>query len=213
MTIHEELIRLMASCKDDAEYMNSNISRTEGDPRGTCFWYMYNRIKITEEIISVYDKRWSPEIISRLDDSSISEIHDRIVTVTRGMFVDIVSAIEKGTKDCLKMYPTSGIKESTLKKGNHLYLRNIMLSSCEIGVITKDELDRWDEILLIRNLAVHENSVSDRTMVLSISDIEISMRAGRMMKGPLDTYVVLTEVALSLFNDWLRSVHDRFNRP
>lgn len=213
MTIHEELIRLMASCKDDAEYMNSNISRTEGDPRGTCFWYMYNRIKITEEIISVYDKRWSPDIISRLDDSSISEIHDRIVTVTRGMFVDIVSAIEKGTKDCLKMYPTSGIKESTLKKGNHLYLRNIMLSSCEIGVITKDELDRWDEMLLIRNLAVHENSVSDRTMVLSISDIEISMRAGRMMKGPLDTYVVLTEVALSLFNDWLRSVHDRFNRP
>lgn len=213
MTIHEELIRLMASCKDDAEYMNSNVSRTEGDPRGTCFWYMYNRIKITEEIISVYDKRWNPDILSRLDESSISEIHDRIVTVTRDMFVDIVSAIEKGTKDCLKMYPSSGIKESALDKGNRLYLRNIMLSSSESGVITKDDLGRWDDLLLIRNLAVHENSVSDRTMRMNISDIEIIMRAGRMMKGPLDTYVVLTDTIVGMFYDWLRSMHVRFNRP
>ena len=64
MTIHDELIDLMSSCRDDAEYMNSNVSRTEGDPRGTCFWYMYNRIKITEEIISVYDNRWNPDILS-----------------------------------------------------------------------------------------------------------------------------------------------------
>ncbi len=213
MTIHDELIDLMSSCRDDAEYMNSNVSRTEGDPRGTCFWYMYNRIKITEEIISVYDKRWNPDILCKLDESSISEIHDRIVTVTRDMFVDIVSAIEKGTKDCLKMYPSSGIKESTLKKANRLYLRNIMLSSCEAGVITENDLGRWDDVLLIRNLAVHENSVSDRTTRLAISDIEIIMRAGRMMKGPLDTYIVLTESALKLFYDWLISMHERFNRP
>lgn len=213
MTIHEELIGLMASCKADAEYMNSNVSRTEGDPRGTCFWYMYNRIKITEEIISVYEKRWNPDILSRLDDSGISEIHDRIVTVTRDMFVDIVSAIEKGTKDCLKMYPSSGIKESALGKGNRLYLRNIMLSSSEAGVISSDDLKGWDDLLLIRNLAVHENSVSDRTMRLNISDIEIMMRAGRMMKGPLDTYVVLTGTITGMFGDWLRSMHDRFNRP
>ncbi len=212
MGIRSGLGDLMTKCREHAEYLNGSISKTEGDPRGTCFWSMYNRVKITEEIISVYDRRWSPDIISKLDESGVSEIYDRIVTVTRDMYVDIVSAVEKAVKDCLKMYPSSKVKENALDKNNRLYLRNILMSSCEAGVIDKNTMKTWDDLLMIRNLAVHENSVSDRTMILKFGDAEINMRAGRMMKGPLGTYVILTDLVTDMFFDWLTAMHGMFSQ-
>jgi len=63
---------------------------------------------------------------------------------------------------------------------------------------------------VMRNLAAHNNSISDRSKKYTIGNIVISMRPNRMMKGPLDTFVVLTDRIVTLFYSWLKILDDKF---
>ena len=98
-----------------------------------------------------------------------------------------------------------------MKRTSHLYMRNILLSALEMGYIEKSIFDEWDLLLIIRNLAAHNNSIADRQGKFRISDIEISMRPGRMMKGPLNTYIVLSERMIAMFFEWLSMLKKNFS--
>ena len=145
-----------------------------------------------------------------MDEDTEAELVERVMVVTRDLFVDVVSAIEKAEKDSVGIYKDSGLKEDALRKTSHLYLRNIMDSAVRKKVIDKKTFDEWDDILVIRNLAAHNNSISDRNKKYTVGGIAISMRAGRMMKGPLNTFLVLTGRIIELFYDWLRCVDSKY---
>jgi hypothetical protein len=137
---------------------------------------------------------------------------ERMMTVTKNMFTDIVSSIEKAVKDCVYAYPQSGLKERSLEGGrNYLYLRNIVNDSADLGYITMDSYHEWDTILMMRNLVTHNNSASDRRGVFDACGIHIVMRPNRMMKGPSDTFVRLSMRMVELFHEWLMSIHGRFS--
>jgi len=190
-----------------AEFVTENISDRENDVRSMCFWNIHNRIRITEEILSFYTRSWSASGIDLNDEEVGSEMVERIITVTKNLFVDVVSMIEKTSKEAVDLYPNTGIRKRALDNRNFLYLRNIIQATCELGLISKKEFGEWDDILVMRNLAAHNNSVSDRSKKFEISGITVSMRPGRMMKGPLNTFIVLSERIMGLFYDWLRKVH------
>lgn len=210
MTAAKDLGLLSDACRQYAESVSRDIADRENDPRSMCFWNIHNRMRVSEEIMTFYERLWGSDDFPEVDDDTVGELAERVMVVTRDLFVDVVSAIEKAVKDCVKIYDSSGLKEDALRKTSHLYLRNIMESSVRKKVLDKATFTEWDDILVMRNLAAHNNSISDRNKKYEIGGITISMRAGRMMKGPLNTFIVLTGRIIELFYDWLKRVDSAF---
>ena len=207
MTAAKDLHLLSDACRQYAESVMRDIADRDNDARSMCFWNIHNRMRISEEIMANYEKLWSSEGFPEVDEDTEAELVERVMVVTKDLFVDVVSAIEKAVKDCVGIYRGSGLKEDALKMSSHLYLRNIMLCAQKKGLIDRRIFDEWDDILVIRNLVAHNNSVSDRNKRYAIGGIAISMRAGRMMKGPLNTFIVLTQTIIELFYSWLNLMH------
>ncbi len=194
MPIVKEIILLSSICRQYAETVDRDIAKTETDPRKGVFWNLSNRVKITEEILTFYEKVCGSDALE-----SEAENSERVLIVTKDMFSDAVSIIEKSMKDMIRLYPKFGLKEATLEKGSHLYLRNVLESAKNVGLMTETEFSEWETILMVRNLAQHNNCIADRNGTVDIANISISMRAGRMMKGPINTFVKLTECAVSKY--------------
>lgn len=207
ISVSEDLDRFLAKVKSYAEYVDNEIADRENDFRSMCFWNIYNRAVMTKEIVTFYTRTWE-KIDVPIDLGP--EITERIVTVTKDLFVDTVSSIEKASKDCVNAYKLSGLRDRSMIGKSYLYLRNIISSSVELGYTTEDDGKEWDNILLMRNLVTHNNSVADRSMVFEVNGLRISMRPNRMMKGPSNTFVVLTDRVTDLFNEWLTTVDGVF---
>ena len=207
ISVSEDLDRFLAKVKGYAEYVDNEIADRENDFRSMCFWNIYNRAVMTKEIVTFYTRTWE-KIDVPIDLGP--EITERIATVTKDLFVDTVSSIEKASKDCVNAYKLSGLRDRSMIGKSYLYLRNIISSSVELGYTTEDDGKEWDNILLMRNLVTHNNSVADRSMVFEVNGLRISMRPNRMMKGPSNTFVVLTDRVTDLFNEWLTTVDGVF---
>lgn len=204
----EELNVFLTKAKVYAEKIDSEIADRENDFRSMCFWNVYNRAVLTKEVVTFYNTTWkSMDIPVDLGP----EFTERIVTVTRDMFVDTVSSIEKAAKDSVKAYKRSMLREKSMEGRNYLYLRNIIAASVEMSYISKEDFQEWEDILVMRNLVTHNNSVADRSKVFEINGLKLSMRPNRMMKGPPVTFVKLTSRVLDLFFEWLMTIDEAFS--
>ena len=201
--VTKDLDDFLVKVKGYAEFVDNEIADRENDFRSMCFWNIYNRAVMTKEIVTFYTKAWENMDVP-IDLGP--EITERIVTVTRDMFVDTVSSIEKASKDCVNAYKLSGLKERSMVGKSYLYLRTIISSSVDMGYTTESQGQEWDDILLMRNLVTHNNSVADRSKVFEVEGLKISMRPNRMMKGPSNTFVVLTDRVTELFKEWLTTI-------
>ena len=205
--VTKDLDDFLVKVKGYAEFVDNEIADRENDFRSMCFWNIYNRAVMTKEIVTFYTKAWENMDVP-IDLGP--EITERIVTVTRDMFVDTVSSIEKASKDCVNAYKLSGLKERSMVGKSYLYLRTIISSSVDMGYTTESQGQEWDDILLMRNLVTHSNSVADRSKVFEVEGLKISMRPNRMMKGPSNTFVVLTDRVTELFKEWLTTIDGVF---
>ena len=147
-----------------------------------------------------------------LEDTDQSQEMERVMIVTRGLFTDTMSSIEKAAKDCIPAYWMNDIKEMALKENSYLYLRYIIYASAKKGLVTPEQLKEWEAVLLMRNLVMHNNSESDRSGVFEIRDMKFSMRPNRMMKGSTTTFVKLSEIAVELFYEWLKKIDEVYKR-
>ncbi len=209
MAILEDISKLLEESGIYAEGVTKDLCTKPNDFRSMCFWNIHNRIKITEEILGFYNSSWSLNRVE-VSEEKEGEMLERIVTITRDMFVDVVSSIEKSSKDAVEFYSKSNLKEAALENRNYLYLRNIIEASWHNSLISENTFNEWEGILVMRNLVAHNNSMSDRAQKYEVGGIAISMRPGRMMKGPLDTFVVLTQRILSLYFDWIYIMDGNF---
>jgi len=206
MDIISEVRGLLNLSEHYASEVEKNIADRKNDIRAMCFWNLRNRIMITEEILNFYDRSWKGMGVSINDEDLGNEMMERIVTVTKNLFVDVVSTVEKTSKEAVTIYSLEKLKDISMKNSNYMYMRNILSASQELGLIDKAAMEEWDDIMVMRNLVAHNNSMSDRSKKFTISDITISMRPGRMMKGPLNTFLVLSERTITLFYEWLNSI-------
>ena len=206
MDIISEMHGLLETSERYASEVEMNIADKKNDIRAMCFWNIRNRIMITEEILNFYDRSWRGMDVSINDENLGNEMIERIVTVTKNLFVDIVSTVEKTSKEAVAIYSLERLKDISMKNSNYMYMRNILSASQELGLISKETMGEWDDIIVMRNLVAHNNSMSDRSKKFTISDITISMRPGRMMKGPLNTFLILSERTIALFYDWLNAI-------
>ncbi len=188
--------------------VENHIANRPNDFRSMCFYNIYNRGVLTREIVTLLEKSVRP---FQEEDVSQQET-ERLMIVTRGLFTDTMSSIEKAAKDCLPAYWMNDIKEAALKGNSYLYLRYIIYASADKDLVSEKELKEWENVFLMRNLVIHNNSVADRSMVFEMDDLKISMRPDRMMKGPANTFVILSEKAVELFFNWLKKVNEVYKR-
>jgi hypothetical protein len=213
MTIAQDAHALLDVTKTYAEDIARDVANRQSDPRSMCFWNIHNRVKVTEETLRFYESYWGSERFPEVDEGAEGELVERVMTVTKDLFVDVVSAVEKAAKDCVAIYASSGLIEKSKEKGSYLYLRNIMWASSVLGYIQEAEAAEWEDILTVRNLVTHNNSVSDRSKRCEVGGVVIAMRPGRMMKGPMNTFVALAGRTIELFHAWLDMMDDRFGKP
>jgi len=190
------------------EDVENHFANRQNDFRSMCFYNIYNRGILTREIVTLLERSVRP---FQEEDNQAQE-NERVVIVTRGLFTDTMSSIEKAAKDCIPAYWMNDIKEEAMKDNSYLYLRYIIYASAKKGLVSEKELKEWDLVFLMRNLVMHNNSVSDRSMIFEMGDLKISMRPDRMMKGPANTFVILSEKAVELFYNWLKAVNEAYRR-
>jgi len=188
--------------------VETHFANRENDFRSMCFYNIYNRAILAREIVTLLEKSSKPNPLAEEETQDA----ERMMIVTRGLFTDTMSSIEKAAKDCIPAYWMNDIKELALKDNSYLYLRYIIYASAEKGLVSKNELKTWDDVLLMRNLVIHNNSVSDRSCVFEMGSLKISMRPDRMMRGPSTTFVILSEKAVELFYRWLKNVDEAYKR-
>lgn len=169
------------------------------DPAAMAFSMIHNKTMITQEMLQSYYRMWTSDRVYEVDEDRLSsEMTERVVYLSKMLFIEVLSAIEYSAKNvCSKRAPE-------LEEPSHL--RSIMRESFQLGIMTEARNREWNDIITIRNLAVHNNSVSDRSKRCQIGDVKISMRPNRMMKGPLYTFVELSRLAMGYYYEWLGSL-------
>ena len=207
-TVTEELNTFIDGVGSMIEDVENHFANRQNDFRSMCFYNIYNRGILTREIVTLLERSVRP---FQEEDNQAQE-NERVVIVTRGLFTDTMSSIEKAAKDCIPAYWMNDIKEEAMKDNSYLYLRYIIYASAKKGLVSERELKEWDLVFLMRNLVMHNNSVSDRSMIFEMGDLKISMRPDRMMKGPANTFVILSEKAVELFYNWLKAVNEAYRR-
>jgi hypothetical protein len=207
-TVTEELNTFIDGVSAMIKDVEAYFANRQNDFRSMCFYNIYNRAVLTREIVTLLERSVRP---FQEDDKEAQET-ERVMIVTRGLFTDVMSSIEKAAKDCIPAYWMNDIKEKALENNSYLYLRYIIYASAEKGLVSKEQLKDWDSVFLMRNLVIHNNSVSDRSMIFELGDLKISMRPDRMMKGPSTTFVILSEKAIELFYEWLKKVDEAYKK-
>ena len=207
-TVTEELNTFIDGVSAMIKDVEAYFANRQNDFRSMCFYNIYNRAVLTREIVTLLERSVRP---FQEDDKEAQET-ERVMIVTRGLFTDVMSSIEKAAKDCIPAYWMNDIREKALENNSYLYLRYIIYASAEKGLVSKDQLKDWDSVFLMRNLVIHNNSVSDRSMIFELGDLKISMRPDRMMKGPSTTFVILSEKAIELFYEWLKKVDEAYKK-
>ncbi len=188
--------------------VENHIANRQNDFRSMCFYNIHNRGVLTMEIVTLLEKSVRPFREGNTEDQET----ERVMIVTRGLFTDTMSSIEKAAKDCISAYWMNDIKDKALENNSYLYLRYIIYASAEKGLVSPRQLKEWEAVFLMRNLVMHNNSEGDRSMVFELEDLKISIRPDRMMKGPTITFVKLSEKAVELFYDWLKAVNEEYKR-
>ncbi len=206
-SLTEELNIFIDGVEKMTRDVETHFADRQNDFRSMCFYNIYNRGILTREIVTLLEKSSRP-----FQEENGDQETERMMIVTRGLFTDVMSSIEKAAKDCLPAYWMNDIKDMALKDNSYLYLRYIIYASAEKGLVSDKMLKEWDSVLLMRNLVMHNNSESDRSMIFELDDLKISMRPNRMMKGPTTTFVKLSEKAVELFYEWLKSVNEAYKR-
>ena len=207
-TVTEEINVFIDGVSSMIKDVETHVANRQNDFRSMCFYNIHNRGILTREILTLLEKSVRP---FQDGDEGAQEM-ERVIVVTRGLFIDTMSSIEKAAKDCIPAYWMNDIKEKALENNSYLYLRYIIYASAEKGLVSQKRLKEWESVFLMRNLVIHNNSEADRSMVFELDDIRISMRPDRMMKGPSTTFIKLSEKATELFFEWLMAVSEAYRR-
>jgi len=163
------------------------------------FTMVHNKAMITREMLHLYQRLWSSDRFDAgIDEEKMGEeMADRAVYLGKMLFIETLSAIEHSSKKVCR-------SRCIFKDSQHL--RGIMDASRDAGLMGEDRNRQWHDIITVRNLAVHDNAISDRSKRCVIGHLTISMRPNRMMKGPLHTYIELARIVNQNYYEWVCSL-------
>ncbi|MFP4545423.1 MAG: hypothetical protein ACLFPN_01070 [Methanomassiliicoccales archaeon] len=186
--------------------------KLEGDPRPACFWMIFNKATLTSEVLDYLCRR--RDRLTSLSDPRTEErvemeSQDRCMEMTRYLFIGTMSSVEHSCKVGVHLYPSSPLSErleELRSKGRYIFLKGIIKESRGVGMIGPEEEREWMDLMLLRNLTVHNNAVSDQRARLCIGGREFDLREGEMIWGELDTFIFLASRVVDRYHCWIMAL-------
>lgn len=123
---------------------------------------------------------------------------ERILMLQTSLLVQILSAVEFGTKEAVKFIPNS-----FRNIDGRLYLTKILKNSRELFDITDDDYIRWQSAIELRNCIVHNNAISEKKILQSYPDFDLTFVVGKMIKTDLLTLPKLCKWIVTAFGKWV----------
>jgi len=196
------------------------ISPDVSDPRSGCFGMVFNHLTLTLELLSYYYSVWSnlsvkvsPVGMSTEEKGRLKEENaERCMIVLKWLFIASLSSIEYSAKISVASYGEGSPAKSLtkVKKGQHLYLSDIMRNSKDFGLIDDDEYDDWQNLIFLRNCIVHNNAVSESDKIFDIAGTRVAASAGEMIQGKLDFFALVTGAAIDRYFAWVKALISRY---
>jgi hypothetical protein len=222
----QALIDRLESLRENSMTYGSAISdmisnrRVPNDPRYGCFFMIHNKATLTTEVLDYFLKVWKNYEPVQEDFRArllMEENTERCVEMTRSLFIGCMSVVEHCAKRSLAIYPDSRLSrrlDELRSRNRYIFLKGIIQESGSLELIPKEQETEWVNVMLLRNIAVHNNSISDTNTDMEVGGRTFNLRSGEMMRGDLDTYVLLSERSMELFHRWICKLdYDAISNP
>lgn len=209
----KELIEKLWKLRDKLKKYGDELENLEGDPGffGMCF----NDVTLTLEVISYYYDAWknprqqvSQEEIDQIKDQNA----ERIMVITKWMFIAIVSGLEFDAKNRVKVTKRSEFNEikNKLSQGDWIYFGEIIKTSRDNQLLPHERFNELDAILYLRHCLIHNNGISEKdSLYAPIKKKLKTFKEGKMIQGNLLTFYELSDMIIDYYNDWINQFRDR----
>jgi len=176
---------------------------------------VFNHITLILELLSHYYRIWS-RAPPYVDEAKIMRMRrenaERVLEITKWAFISALSSMEYALKELLKASDRAvSIQQlqrlrRKLLEGKKVYLRNIVKSCRAVGIIDDEQYKVWECLIEVRNAVVHNNAVADKDAEYRIGNFTVTFSKGETLKGRLDFFVKLLQVAVEHYNKLLQAL-------
>lgn len=212
----DQIIRIRGKCEQYGKELEKELASkaVPNDPRYACFAMIFNRSTLNWELLSYYYRVWrqSHKFNSKSELERLrKENGERCMELTKSLFVDSMSSIEYCAKESIKLYSTSSItneinKISLTRPRHTYYLSDVIRESMKCELISQQEKEKWDRIIILRNLVVHNNGIADKDDIYVIDGLTVTLKKGTMIQGKLDVFTNLVESSVESYNLWVKNL-------
>lgn len=174
-----------------------------GDPPLGGLGMVYNMAVMCLELLHYYHQLWSklPATAVADPEQTRHENGERVMLITKTLFIQSMSGVEFSAKDGLTRFP-GRLPPLT----GRIYLRRIIEASATSGYIAPADVDLWVGAVEVRNTLVHNNGIAETSASYAFPGATLTLQVGKMVQGKLDTFTALTHWATDAFARWC----DRF---
>ena len=172
---------------------------------------IFNDLTLTLELLEYYYDRWkippSPSLSVEEVERKRKENAERVIEITKWAFIHALSCMEFTAKETLKLLcydPFKDLREKLLRGKDYVYLGTIIGRSRSIGLIDEECYETWEVLRNIRNIVVHNNAKADVDAEYRIDGMRVVFIKGETLKGKLDFFIRLIEVAIERYRQWLQ---------
>lgn len=191
--------QLRKKTKDTGNETARKIDIQEHEIPTGVFAMIYNKLTLGHELLNLYYNIWAQTTQTKsLTINSNVENKERVLTIQKMIFIESLSSIEFCSKEYVINNPQK-LGEFT----NRIYLGKIMERSRDVGIISSAEFLKWEGIIELRNVLVHNNGISEKDATYDYPNCQIAFRKGKMTQGNLKLFLNLIDWSIVAFSSWI----------
>jgi hypothetical protein len=194
--ILEELVSIRNDCESEGRRLSDELGLGVATPPLSAFGMCHNYATTALELLSWYERIW--ESLPPPTAGGMEERRQRIVGVTKSLFVFALSSIEFNLRESCKAHP-----HVLALPGRRQYLDRMIGKSCAVGLVKMDTKMRWDAIVSLRNTLVHNNGIADESLTVEFpSGAKVVLENGQMAIAKLSLFAQLTHWVVQEHSRW-----------
>jgi len=202
----EQVKQLRKKTYDYGEEVAKSIGVQSNEIQANVFPMIFNKLTIGLELLNYYHEIWRK--IIRPKYSSIEEAKkenwERVITIERMIFIEVMSSIEFCFKEYVKKYP-----EKIDNITGRIYLSKIINKSNEKDIVVNSESTLWGGIIELRNALVHNNGISDESAEYVYPNCKLILSENKMIQGDLKLFLDLIDWLLESVKSWIFEMNKR----
>jgi len=213
---NEEVLIFTEKLQKKASEYNDEIARLLSCqiselPAGL-FGMIFNTLTLKLELLECYYNIWSKltQANCLLIDENRKQNAERVLLIQKMTFISIMSSIEFCFKEYIKNFPN---KIGDCKNSKEIiFLSKIIKNSKNKFVITNNDFEKWQGLIKLRNVLVHNNAIAERTEKYEYPNCILLFESGKMIKGDLKLFPCLLNQLLDLSKEWILKINSNRKR-